>query len=253
MEYLSIEEAKSMTGLRLVLTKGVPGPWSEAAKAVLNLRGVHFIAVEQKGGGRNPDLIEWTRHRNAPVALYNDEAPRVRWLEILDLAERLGSGPSLIPSDTDDRITMIGLANEIAGENGFAWNARQLMLHAGAVAQPEAIAKNPMYADYLYDEKIIASKIAAVEQFLSYLTQRIDVQRNAGSAYLIGNSLTAADVYWAYFSNMLQSLPAEKNPMPNRLPQSWAVLAKTISGYDPTLIAHRDNIFNEHLELPLSF
>ncbi|MFB0933304.1 MAG: hypothetical protein QMB60_04050, partial [Pseudomonadales bacterium] len=125
MEYLSIEEAKGMTGLRLVLTKGVPGPWSEAAKAVLNLRGVHFIAVEQKGGGRNPDLIEWTRHRNAPVALYNDEAPRVRWLEILDLAERLGSGPSLIPSDTDDRITMIGLANEIAGENGFAWNARQ--------------------------------------------------------------------------------------------------------------------------------
>ncbi len=54
MEYLSIEEAKGMTGLRLVLTKGVPGPWSEAAKAVLNLRGVHFIAVEQKGGGRNP-------------------------------------------------------------------------------------------------------------------------------------------------------------------------------------------------------
>ena len=80
-----------------------------------------------------------------------------------------------------------------------------------------------------------------------------NIKRNAGSAYLIGNSLTAADVYWAYFSNMLQSLPAEKNPMPNGLRQSWAVLAKTISGYDPTLIAHRDNIFNEHLELPLSF
>ena len=64
MEYLSIEEAKGMTGLRLVLTKGVPGPWSEAAKAVLNLRGVHFIAVEQKGGGRNPDL---KTHRTRPT------------------------------------------------------------------------------------------------------------------------------------------------------------------------------------------
>jgi len=31
------------------------------------------------------------------------------------------------------------------------------------------------------------------------------------------------------------------------------VLAKTINGYDEALITHRDNIFNKHLELPLSF
>ena len=31
----------------------------------------------------------------------------------------------------------------------------------------------------------------------------------AGSRYLVGDSLSAADVYWAYFSNMLQTLPPE--------------------------------------------
>jgi hypothetical protein len=51
----------------------------------------------------------------------------VRWLELLDLAERLGSGASLYPDDRDDRITMVGLINEIAGENGFAWDARLIM------------------------------------------------------------------------------------------------------------------------------
>ena len=34
MEYLSVEEAKNRSGLRLVLTRGVPGPWGEAAKAI---------------------------------------------------------------------------------------------------------------------------------------------------------------------------------------------------------------------------
>ena len=70
----------------------------------------------------------------------------MRWLEILDLAERLGSGASLVPSDMNARMFMVGLINEIAGERGFAWNARLLMLNAGFVAQgPDVIDKNPMY------------------------------------------------------------------------------------------------------------
>lgn len=135
MDYLSISDAQQQTGLRLVLTRGVPGPWSEAAKAVLDLRHVAYQAVEQQGGRKNLDLVAWTGHRNAPIALYNHEPPRVRWLEILDLAERLGSGESLVPKALDARIFMVGLINEIAGERGFAWNARLLMLNAGYEAQ----------------------------------------------------------------------------------------------------------------------
>jgi glutathione S-transferase len=254
MHYLSVEAAQQQSGLRLVLTRGVPGPWSEAAKAVFNLRQVPYQAVEQQGGRSNPELVAWTGHRNAPIALYNNEPPRVRWLEILDLAERLGSGASLLPSDTSERIMMVGLSNEIAGENGFAWNARLLMLDAGVASQGTGvIAKNPMYNEYQYSQD--KQKIARqrVVTFLDFLTQRIKDQAAAGSDYLVGNSLSAADVYWACFSNMLQSLPAEQNPMPDGLRNSWAVLARSLDGYDPQLIVHRDRIFARHLQLPLSF
>ena len=94
MEYLRVEEAQERDGLRLVLTASVPGPFSEAAKALFRHHHVDFLPVRQIGGRENPELVAWTRHRNAPIALYNDEAPRVRWLEILDLAERLGNGAS---------------------------------------------------------------------------------------------------------------------------------------------------------------
>ena len=125
MEYLSVEEAKNRSGLRLVLTRGVPGPWGEAAKAIFQLSNVEYIAVEQKAGQHNSELVEWTGHRNAPIALYENEPSRVRWLEMLDLAERLGSGASLVPEIRDERMLMVGLINEIAGESGFGWNARR--------------------------------------------------------------------------------------------------------------------------------
>jgi glutathione S-transferase len=148
----------------------------------------------------------------------------------------------------------VGLVNEIAGDGGFAWNARLLMLHAGAMAQgPEVAQKNPMYAEYQYDPSQIEDTKVLIESFLEDFAALIKTQYDNGSRYLVGSSLTAADVYWAYFSNMLQSLPPEQNPMPDGLRQSWAVLGKAVQGWDPILIEHRDRIFEEHLILPLSF
>ncbi len=253
MEYLTVEEARNLPGLRLVLTRGVPGPWSEAAKAFFKLRNVDYVPVQQIAGGENSELVEWTRHRNAPIALYENEAPRVRWLELLDLAERLGSGPSLVPEDRDDRMFMVGLINEIGGEGGMAWNARLLMFHAGIMAQGPEAAQNPMYADYQYDAEAIEANKAKIQGFLDYLTSHIKAQRGKGSHFLVGRQLTAADVYWAYFSNMLEIMPPELNPVPDGLRSIWGVLAKSISGYDPILIEQRNKTFADHLVLPLDF
>ena len=60
MEYVSIDEAKAAGGLRLVLTGGVPGPWSEAAKGVFRVRQVDYVPVFQEGGGANEALVAWT-------------------------------------------------------------------------------------------------------------------------------------------------------------------------------------------------
>lgn len=253
MEYLTVEEARNLTGLRLVLTRGVPGPWGEAAKAIFRLRHVDYVPVQQLAGDANPELVEWTRHRNAPIALYDNEPPRVRWLELLDLAERLGSGPSLVPDNLSDRIFMVGLINEIAGERGMGWNARLLMFHASILAQGEEASKNPMYAEYQYDAEALEASTIKVEGFLDFLALRIKEQSGNGSTFLVGNQLTAADVYWACFSNMLEPLPQEKCPSPKGVRDIWGVLAKSIPGYDPVLIEHRDRILTDYFDLPLDF
>ena len=112
MQYLSAAQARHLPGLRLVLTAHMPGPWGEAAKAVLKVRKVHFLPVEQRAMEKNEDLFAWTGLRNAPIAVLDDEPPQSTWHEILLLAERLGSGPSLIPADPLERALTLGYATE---------------------------------------------------------------------------------------------------------------------------------------------
>ncbi len=251
MEYLTVEEAKQRDGLRLVLTAGVPGPFGEAAKALFRHHNVEFLPVRQVGGRDNPELVEWTRHRNAPIALYNDEAPRVRWLEILELAERLGSGPSLYPDSIEDRIFMVGLINEIAGESSLIWYARILMLHETVLAVGEEKARrNPMLQDYQYNADSIDQAKQRVSEIAAYLTEHV---RSCGDGYLVGDRFSAADIYFAYISNIFAPQPHEINPMPDGLRTSYSLLAKLLGDFDPVLIDFRDRIFEKHLQLPLTF
>ena len=39
-QYVEIEEAKGMSGLRVGLTPSVPGPWTESAKAILRVKNL---------------------------------------------------------------------------------------------------------------------------------------------------------------------------------------------------------------------
>ena len=108
MDYVSVAEARTMPGLRLALSAGTCGPWGEAAKAIFKLRNVPFVPVRQHIMQANEELVEWTGFRNAPVAVYNDEPGVAGWIEILNLAERLGSGPSLLPEDEVERMKALG-------------------------------------------------------------------------------------------------------------------------------------------------
>src|ERR1700722_17721460 len=98
MHYFSVTEARDREGLRLVLTPHSPGPWGESAKALLRFRGVPFIAVAHTASEANEDLYDWTRLRNAPIAIADSEAPLSNWLDIAMLAERRGTGESLLPA-----------------------------------------------------------------------------------------------------------------------------------------------------------
>ena len=258
MEYLSVEEARQHDGLRIALSAGVPAPWSEAAKAIFAVKQIPYVAVAQAVGVDNDDLVAWTGHRNAPTAMYRDEPPRVTWLDILNLAERLAPTPSLVPADIEERILMNGLLNELAGEGGMLWSGRYLMFRAMEEALgPEAVATNPMFRDYRYSAEAAAAAPPRMIAILSRLEQQLDKQAVAGSPYFIGGQLSALDLYWACFSQTLDPLPPEVNPMPSRVRAAWqgvaAVLAQEGYTLGSSLLQHRDMIFQDHIGLPLDF
>ncbi len=254
IDYVEPAAARGMPGLRLALTRDFPAPYSMSARTIFELRGVPFVPVAQVGGGTNEELVAWTRHRNAPVAVYEDEAPRVGWLEILQLAERLGSGPSLVPADPEHRVEMVGLVNELIGENGLVWNLRLLILGMpGPERAARAATKNPMYGQYGYSEMAKDAAHARATAILEWFTAHMRRRCDAGSGYLIGSSFSAADVYWAFFSQLLRTLPEAECPMPESLRKAYDRVSAAVGGCDPLLIEQRDRIFAEHLSLPLVF
>jgi len=58
-----------MDGLRLALSAHVPAPYGMSARAILDHHGVAYVPVRQVVAGGNEDLVAWTGHRNAPVAV----------------------------------------------------------------------------------------------------------------------------------------------------------------------------------------
>jgi len=254
MEYVEAAEARQLPGLRLALTVGAPAPYSMSARAVLDLKGVAYTPVAQYGGGSNPDLVAWTGHRNAPVAVYEQETPRTGWLDILNLAERLGSGALLLPDDIEQRMRLIGLANELIGENGFVWQMRLVMLGLGGPQRAaEEAQRNPMYAEYGYSEAARAQALERARTVLETFTEHLRQQHAAGSRYLIGDRLSALDVYWAYFSQILGTLPEAQCAMPAPMRRAYDLSGKAIGEFDPLLLEQRQWIFDNHLTLPMTF
>ena len=85
------------------------------------------------------------------------------------------------------------------------------------------------------------------------LAHRLRKQRAAGSSYYIGESLTAVDVYSATFAAMFAPLPPAQCDMDAGTRAAFETRdAQTAAALDPILFEHRDMMYAEHLELPLS-
>lgn len=257
-DYIDVERARALPGLRLVLTAGLPGPWGESAKGVFHAKGIPFARVAQQGGGGNDAIHAWTGHRNAPIAIHDDEPPRTGWHEILWLAERLRPEPALLPTDPAQRVRCLGLACELMGEGGFGWS-RRLMLFQVSMGDseepPDALRPvlGRMLVQYGYSRAAAAAAPGRVAGILETLSAQLASQRRAGSRYLVGESLSALDIYWAAMAALVRPLPAEVCPMPEPMRGLYATLpAHVADALDPALLEHRDFVYREHLEYPLS-
>jgi glutathione S-transferase len=105
---------------------------------------------------------------------------------------------------------------------------------------------------YRYSEEAVARAPHRAAEVLGLFTQKLQEQRTSGSEYLLGDTLSALDVYWATFLALCSPLSEDLCPMPDYLRQSYANIDETVrAALDPGLIEHRDFIYKTYLELPV--
>ena len=252
-QYIDVEEATKRHGFRMVVVGDVPSPWGEAAKGILHIKGIEWVAVRLAYDSE--PLRQWAGQRSAPVAIYDDEKPRAGWAEILLLAERLAPNPSLLPRDAGERALVFGIGHEICGEAGVGWSRRLQLIHAGlqkAGGFPEPVAKY-LGKKYGYTPETGLASTPRVAELLGMLRARLRAQHEKGSRYYVGNSLTAVDIYSATFMALFAPLPQEQCAMSKSVRVAFQTRdAATQAALDPLLFEHRDMMYAEHLELPLS-
>ena len=252
-EYVSVEDAMKRRGLRMVVVGGVPSPWGEAAKGILHVKQLDWVAVRLAYDSEQ--LVEWTGRQDGPVAMYEDDPPRAGWAAILLLAERLAPARALLPADPAERALAFGLAHEIVGEAGLAWSRRLQLVHAGLRNDggfPERIAKY-IGGKYGYSPAAGDGAGRRVAELLEMLSARLEAQRRTGSRHYIGDSLSAVDIYSATCMALFAPFAQDQCDMHPRSRAAFDTLdAGTRAALDPILLEHRDMMYREYLELPLS-
>lgn len=255
--YIEVEQAIKMSGLRVVLSPGLPQPWSEAAKSLLYVKKLPYVKVRQELFGENIPLLRWTAQASAPVAVWNDEPPRSSWMDQLYLFERLAPEPRMIPEEFEQRVLMFGLAREICGEWGYTWRTRHEVVRKHTETAPDDATRSLFKAHgdkYGYTPELGVVAVEKLTEILRRLAGHLESQKRRGSRYFIGNTLTALDIYWACHATTIRPLPPEVCPMPENFRAVYtASNPKILAAASPILLEHRDYIYETHLELPLQF
>ena len=210
-EFIPLDEAAAMTtGTRVTFIPGMPALYSEALKNICYVKGIPLIRAlhpmmgtdKETGQDRQARLFELTSQTSLPTMFHNDERPRNVWTEQLALAEEIGAAdsPSLIPNSYEDRVTMFGICAIVLAEDGFIWNMRIL-------------GDNPLGRKYGYNDEASAAAPKKMAEVVGLIGRRLESQEKAGSRYLIGDSISAADVYWATMSMSMLVPPPEIMPL----------------------------------------
>jgi len=240
--FISLDEAAAMTtGTRVTFVPGVPAMFSEALKNICYVKGVPLIRVlhprmgidEETGEDRQAKLFELTAQTSLPTMLHDTERPRNVWIEQLALAERIGAActPILIPDNSELRAEVIGLCAIVLAEDGLVWNMRILI-------------DSPLGQKYGFSEEASAAAPRKIAEVIALLDRRLETQSQRGSKYLVGDMLTAVDIYWATLSMSLLPPPTEIMPLTrqnqnmmkyfeanSRIPEIAAALTKRIEDH----------------------
>jgi len=209
--FITLDEAAAMTeGTRITFIPGIQALYAEALKNICFAKGIPIIRAlhplmgidKVTGKDRQARLFELTRQTGLPTMFFNDERPRNVWTEQLALAESIGSdsSPALIPENFKLRAEMFGLCAVVLAEDGMVWNMR--ILNDG-----------PLGRKYGYSEEASVQAPAKIAEVIALIDHSLQQQEVRGSRYLVGDSVTAADIYWATMSMSLMPTPPEIMPV----------------------------------------
>jgi glutathione S-transferase len=105
---------------------------------------------------------------------------------------------------------------------------------------------------YGYSAAAAAAAPARVAGILRLLSRQLAEQQRLGRRHLVGPAFSALDIYWAAFAAMVEPLPEAQCPMPEGLRSVYVIDDPALrSACSPELLAHRDFIYREYLELPV--
>lgn len=239
------------SGVRITFSRGFPALFAEALKNLCYVKKIPFTRVQhpnmgidrKTGEDRQKRLFELTAQTSLPVMWVNNERVRSNWTEQLALCERIGTGPKLVPDDMTERATMFGLCALILAEDGLVWNSR-------------IQGKSPLGMKYGYTPEKSKAAPGKMAQIITILCDRLEAQKKVGSKYLIGNSITAADIYLATMSYNLvvpdeNFLPRTKQTrMINRMFGNLQPVVK--AALKPIMVEHRDYIIKKYCEFPVN-
>jgi glutathione S-transferase len=255
-EYVTIPEARTTSGMRLIVAEKLPGPWAEGIRGLLEVKKIPYIRGRFDMNSDHADLIDWTAQSSVPVIAWNDEHPKSNWIDQIFLTERVQSTPSVIPKNIDDRVRMFGLLSELCAPQGFAWSRRLMLVHMG-LNNPDLPAENKAFFQgfgqkYGYSPAAGEAAPKRVVGVLNALCAQLESSRAAGSRYFVGGKLSALDIYWAGMSHLIEPLPPEQCPMLDEFRPMYSNYDPQVAGAaKPILMEHRDYVYAEHLGLPM--
>ncbi len=209
--FISLEEAAQMTeGTRITFIPGVQALYAEALKNICFVKDIPIIRAlhpmmgmdKVTGEDRQARLYELTKQTGLPTMFHNDERPRNVWTEQLALAENIGglNSPMLIPKNYQHRVEMFGLCAVVLAEDGLLWNMRIL-------------SDGPLGRKYGYSDEASVAAPAKIAEVIALIDTRLKQQAERGSKYLVGDALSAADIYWATMGMSVMATPPEIMPV----------------------------------------
>jgi len=253
-EFIALEEAAKMKeGTRITFVPGIQAIYAEALKNICYVKKIKitrvlhpFMGIDKKTGkDRQARLYELTSQTTLPTMFHDEERPRNVWIEQLALAEEIGSpnGVNLIPDNFQERVDMFGLCAIVLGEDGLVWNMRIL-------------SDGPLARKYGYSDDASYKAPSKMAEIIKLIDLQLKKQEEKGSKYLVGNKISAVDIYWSTISMTI--LPASLEIMPktkqnegmlfffeanSKIPEIKDVLSDRI-------LSHRDYILKTYCETP---